>query len=52
VYNKSIVDNREFAILSGVFGLVKPEEKIPYYDYCLEERGVRNIKDKNIGFIE
>ncbi|EKE00246.1 MAG: hypothetical protein ACD_22C00069G0005 [uncultured bacterium] len=45
VYNLSIKDNIEFLILSGKYGLLKPEDKIPYYDQILLDRQVQNIVD-------
>ena len=51
VYNKSIAKGVKFAILSGVFGLVKPEKKIPYYNYRMQEKDVEEIRNKNIEFI-
>lgn len=43
VYNLSIKDKADFAILSGVLGLVKPDEKIPYYDHKMNEEDVERI---------
>lgn len=37
VYNLSLKDDADFAILSGVFGLVFHDEKIPYYDLPMIE---------------
>ena len=51
VYNKSIAKGVKFAILSGKFGLVKPEKIIPYYNYRMQEKDVKDIIDKNIEFI-
>ena len=43
IYNKSKKDNVEFRILSGKFGLLKPEEKIPWYDYKLIMKDVPRL---------
>lgn len=32
-----------FFILSGLFGLLEPEEQIPYYDYPLEKKMVARL---------
>ena len=43
VYNLSIKANVKFAILSGVLGLVKPDEKIPYYNHKMNKDDVERI---------
>ena len=43
VYNLSIKDKANFAILSGVLGLLYPDEKIPYYDHKMNEDDVERI---------
>lgn len=43
VYNKSKKDNVEFRILSGKYGLVKPEDKIGHYDELLTKDKVSQI---------
>ena len=43
VYNLSIRANVKFAILSGVLGLLYPDEKIPYYDHKMNEDDVERI---------
>ena len=43
IYNKSKKDNVEFRILSGKFGLLKPEEKIPLYDHKLTMGEISNL---------
>lgn len=40
VYEKSRKDGVEFRILSGKYGLLKPNDKIPYYDKKLEFKHV------------
>lgn len=52
VYNKSVRDRVNFAILSGLFGLVKPEKIIPYYNCRMRKEDVDGIRDKNKKFIE
>jgi hypothetical protein len=43
VYNLSIKDKADFAILSGVLGLVSADEKIPYYDHKMNKDDVERI---------
>ena len=43
VYNLSIRANVKFAILSGVLGLLYPDEKIPYYNHKMNEDDVERI---------
>jgi len=43
VYNLSLKDKADFAILSGVLGLLYPDEKIPYYDHKMNEDDVERI---------
>jgi len=43
VYNLSIKDKADFAILSGVLGLLYPNEKIPYYDHKMNIDDVERI---------
>ncbi len=43
VYNLSIKDKADFAILSGVLGLLYPNEKIPYYNHKMNEDDVKRI---------
>ena len=43
VFNLSDKDKVDFAILSGVLGLVTPNEKIPYYDHKMNEDDVERI---------
>lgn len=43
VYNLSIRDKADFAILSGLLGLLYPDEKIPYYDHKMNKDDVERI---------
>lgn len=43
IYNKNKKDNIEFRILSGKFGLLKPEEKIPWYDHKLTMKEIPSL---------
>ena len=43
VYNLSIRANVKFAILSGVLGLLYPDEKIPYYNHKMNKDDVKRI---------
>ena len=45
---KTIADkeNMDLVILSGKYGIVSGEEKIPYYDYLLTEEDVSELVDK------
>lgn len=51
---------KDFYILSGLYGLISADQKIPFYDYFLEEKAVEplvkkvkeQLKDNNIGEIE
>ena len=52
VYGEAIKENAEFAILSGIFGLISPETEIPKYDYCLQEDDVCRIKETNKSYIQ
>ena len=46
IYNKGKKDNVGFRIFSGKFGLLKPEEKIPWYDYKLTMERMPNLSKK------
>lgn len=39
----SIIENIPFYILSGKYGLIPGAQKIPYYDYYLEEIAVNGL---------
>jgi len=43
VYNVSLKDKADFAILSGVLGLLYPAEKIPYYNHKMNKDDVKRI---------
>jgi len=43
VYNLSIKDKADFAILSGVLGLLYPNEKILYYNHKMNKDDVKRI---------
>jgi len=51
VYQKSKEDNFGFIILSGKFGFLFPEDKIPYYDKLLVESEVQDLSLKLSDFI-
>lgn len=51
LYNKSLNDNVPFAILSGKYGLVTPEQPIPWYDHLLTLIDISIIKERIISFI-
>jgi len=44
---EAIKKKADFAILSGIFGLISPKKKIPKYDYCLQKDDVDRVKDTN-----
>ena len=46
VYEKSMREGIEFRILSGKFGLLRPDEKIRRYDYLLKDDAVNELKEK------
>lgn len=46
VYKASKLLTVDFMILSGEFGLLKPNKKIPYYDHLLVESEVSKYIDK------
>ena len=43
VYEDSKKQKADFAILSGFFGLIKSNEKLPYYDYRLLKRDIDRV---------
>jgi len=43
IYKKSQKDHVEFRILSGKFGLLRPNEKIPAYNQKLEMKNIPNL---------
>tara|TARA_Y100000310_G_C20685629_1_gene818751 strand:- start:1154 stop:1540 length:387 start_codon:yes stop_codon:yes gene_type:complete len=45
IYKKSQKDQVEFRILSGKFGLLKPEDKIPFYDKKLNLQEIEILKE-------
>jgi len=45
VYNKSVGDGIDFRILSGKFGLLKANDKIPWYDNKLSKSSFRKLKE-------
>ena len=51
LYNKSLEHDVPFAILSGKYGLVKPEQPIPLYDHLMTEDDITRIKYRIIKFI-
>ena len=44
VFEKSQKDSAEFRILSGKYGLLKPNDKIPWYDKKLEFSDISALK--------
>ncbi len=52
VYNEAIKEKDDFAILSGIFGLIPPEKEISKYDYCLQENDVDRVKETNMRYIQ
>ena len=44
VHEKSKADKVEFRILSGRFGLLAPDEKIPFYDHLLVSDEIKETK--------
>ena len=44
-YELSKKDKVEFRILSGKFGLLKPEDKIPFYDKKLGEKDIEKLSE-------
>lgn len=52
IYQESLNDGEDFAILSGKYGLVKPDEHIPYYDKLLEEDDLEDIASEVEEFLE
>ncbi|MEK6894418.1 MAG: DUF6884 domain-containing protein [Nanoarchaeota archaeon] len=45
IYNKSKDEGVDFRILSGKYGLIKPNDKISYYDKLLTKDKIFQIKD-------
>lgn len=43
IYEKATIDNVELFILSGKFGFIHCETKIPCYDFCLKSNQVPEI---------
>jgi len=52
VYRLAKNEGAEFAILSGEYGLLKPETKIPYYNHLLQEEEVEKIANKSLIFLK
>ena len=46
VFKKSEQDHVEFRILSGKFGLLKSQDKIPFYDVLLTAQEVPQLKEQ------
>lgn len=44
--------NEKFAILSGKYGLIEPEEKIPFYDELLREKDIPHLVTGVKNFLE
>jgi len=44
-FEKAKSINVSFAILSGKFGLIHPQKKIPFYDYLLLDKHVKNHEE-------
>lgn len=51
VYNLSKRCKCEFAILSGMFGLLEPEMPIPYYDHKMQESDIERVVEFSKRFI-
>ena len=51
---KALAEKRDedFAILSGKYGLIGPEEKIPFYDELLRERNIPQLITGVKNFLE
>lgn len=51
---KALAEKRDedFAILSGKYGLIGPEEKIPFYDELLRERNIPQLITGVRNFLE
>ncbi len=52
VYAEALKEKADFAILSGIFGLIPPERKIPKYDYCLQKDDTDRVKETNKKYIK
>ena len=44
--------NEKFAILSGKYGLIEPEEEIPFYDELLREKDIPHLVTGMKNFLE
>lgn len=42
----------DFAILSGKYGLLKPDDEIPYYDQLLREKDVPSLMNEVVNFLK
>jgi hypothetical protein len=46
VFEQSKSDKVELRILSGKFGLLKPQDKIPFYDHPLTAKEIPSLKER------
>lgn len=46
IFEKSDTEGHQFAILSGKYGLIRPDKEIPYYDKLLKQQDLEQMIPK------